>query len=399
LPHPSFHDSILANLAYWQNRVNGVDDPALRELAMEGQNIYRAVEFGLALPDTWRSAARLMLDLHYFIEHSGNRRPWQLLLRRALEQCAEEDADLKLHLLDRSGGYYRQDRDWDSSLAAHEEEIALARSLGRKDSLAQALYNLSILYWRRRQYDKAAEYAQEALAGFLEVEATERQLGGAYSILGLIAYGRGEPVEAVGYHLQSVSYFRKTEFSVLLARSLVNLALAQEAEGQIDPALATYQEALSILEDTDYEMEKTRIELSLGSLLFNMNRFDGAEEAYLRAYSPYLKQSGLVYFQGLATNNLGNVYLEQGRLKEAEAMLRESLSLWERANAPLQTANTTGALGKVLAAQGRDLEARDCFDQALAGVAEFPEDGWAKQLVQEYREERDKLLNKSESTG
>jgi tetratricopeptide (TPR) repeat protein len=392
LPVPDFKNSISANLIFWKGLVDKSNDPALRDLMPEARNIHRAVEFGLALPETWHSAAELVLDLHYFIEHSGNWRSWQILLQRALHHCNEEDTDLRLRLLDRSGGYYRQNRDWKASMAAHREEEALARSLGKKSSLAQAYYNLSLLYWRQRRYDKAAEYARQALAGFQEVSAAKRQMGGVFSVLGLIDYGLGNYPEAIEFQLQSVAYFRETDFSVLLARSLVNLALAQEAGGEIDAAMDSYQEARSILKNTDYEMDKTRLELSLGSLLFNMNRFKEAEEAYLRAYSPYLKNSGLLYFQGLATNNLGNVYLEQGRLQEAGAVLRESLSLWKRANAPLQSANTTGTLGKVLAAQGLVEEALASFDLAIAGVIAYPEDGWAKQLLQEFQEAQNALL-------
>lgn len=399
MPISRFRGSILANLTYWQGRVDELADPALRDLIAETQNIYRAVEFGLALPEAWRPAANLLLDLNYFIVHSGNWRPWQLLIQKALSQCGDEDGGMKLRLLDCSGDYFRRVRDWESALQAHQQEVSLARKLGKKDCLAQAFYNLGVLYWRQRQYETAAGYARQALSGFEAVGATDRQWGGMYAVLGLIDYGRGNSGEAVGHHSRAVDYFRKTDYTVLLARSLLNLALAQEANGEIDPAMVSYQEARALLEKTDYEMDKVRIDLSLGSLFFNTGRFDEAEEAYLRAYSPYLKRSSLVYLLGLATNNLGNVYLEQGRLEEAESILRESLVLWKRASAPLQTANTTGTLGKALAVQGKDLEALSCLDLALAGAEAFPEDGWAKQLIEEFKGERAELLARKKGAG
>ena len=399
MPTTSFCHNVSANLNFWQNKVDQIADPALQELSADGQNIYRAVEFGLALPETWRSAAGLALDLHYFIEHSGSWRPWQILLQKALRWCEQTDAGLKLRLLDRSGDYYRRDRDWEASLRAHRQEESLARKLGKKDRLAQAQHNLAILFWRMRQYEDAATNARQALAGFQEIEGSDRQMGGVYTILGLIDYGRGNYAKAISAHSQAVAYFRKTDFKVLLARSLVNLALAQEGGGDIAGAKASYEEARAILKDTDYEMDKSRIDLSLGSLLFNTQQIEEAEQAYLRAYSPYLKRSGLVYYQGLATNNLGNVYLEQDRFGEAEVILRESLALWERANAPLQAANSTGALGKALAAQGKMLEAMTCFDLAIAGAEAFPEDEWAKQVLKEFQEERSKLLDKKRSAG
>lgn len=387
-----FLSSIYANLGYWQSRVAEIDDPALRELIPEIQNLYRALEFGLAVSETWQSAAELTLDLNYLIEHSGNWQPWQLLLQRALSWCGDDDDYLKLRLLGCSGQYYRRDRDWGASLAAHRQEELLARKLGKKDGLAQAHLNIGKVHWRRREYESAAKYTQLALSGFQAVGATERQMGGVHTDLGLIEYGRGNFAAAIASHTRAAEHFRKTDFLVLFARSLVNLALAQEADGDAKSAMASYLKAHSILEATSYEMDKMRLELSLGSLLFNTERFSEAEEAFLRAYSPYLKRSGLIYFQGLATNNLGNVYLEQGRLGEAEAILRDSLALWERANAPLQIANTTGTLAKVLAIQGRIPEAMTCFERAIAGAEAYADDGWAKQILEEFKKERAELL-------
>lgn len=376
-----------------------LSDPAFPELIPDSQNMFRAVEFGLARPETWQAAAELILELRYFIDHSGDWRPWQKLLQKALARCGAEEVTLNIHLLDHSGHLYRRDRDWESSLAAHREEERLARELGRKDLLAQAHYNMATLYWRQREYETAANYSESALAGFGEVGATERQMGGALTNAGLIDYGRGNYAAAVEAHSQAAAHFRNTDFVVLLARSLINLALAQEAAGEIEGAMTSYLEARLILQQTGYEMEKARLELSLGTLLVNLGRSEEAEEAYLRAYSAYLKRSGHLYLQGLATNNLGHVYIEQGRFGEAETILRESLAIWQRANVGLQKANTTGSLAKALAAQGRTAEALSCYDEAIAGVSAFPDDGWARQLLGEFQQEKAELQTKQIENG
>ncbi len=394
-----FTESISANLRYWRGRVEASEDPALHALLPEHLNIHRALAFGLELPPTWRQAAELLLALNYSIEHSGSWRNWQELLQKALSLCTEEDALLRLRLLDHSAQYYRHDRAWEASLAATQEQERLAARLGQPEMLAQALLNYSKLTWRQRDYEAAERYARQALIAFEEVRATERQMGGLATVLGLIDYGRGNYADAISYHAQAVACFRRTDFLVLLARSLVNLALALEAGNDMEPAMAAYLEAQSLLADTTYEMDKTRIELSLGSLLFNAGCYDEAEAAYLRAYSPHLRRSGLVYFQGLATNNLGNVYLAQGRLGEAEAILNESLSLWRTAHAELQLANTRGTLAKTFAAQGRTAEALTAYQEAIRGVEAFTDDGWARQLLAEFRAEEAELRGRQEERG
>lgn len=394
-----FTESIAANLRYWCGRVAASEDPALYELIPDHLNMHRALAFGLELPSTWRQAAELLLSLNYAIEHSGSWRNWQELLQKALALCGEEDGLLKVQLLDHSVQYYRQDRDWDAALAANREQERLAAALDRPELLAQALLNFSMLTWRQRNYDAAEQYGQQSLAAFKGVTATERQMGGLYTVLGLIDYGRGNYVKAIAAHKHAVAHFRRTKFLVLLARSLINLALALEAGGDVAAATAAYLEARSLLEGSAYEMDKTRLELSLGSLLFNSGCFAEAEAAYLRAYSPYLKRSGLLYFQGLATNNLGNVYLEQGRLGEAEAILGESMAFWRRAQAGLQLANTRGTMAKAYAAQGRMAEAMAAYREAIEGAEAFVDDGWARQILEEFRKEEAALLEKGEERG
>lgn len=386
MPSTRFVKSIAANLAYWHGRIDESGDPALRELIAENQNLYRAVEFGLALPETWRRAAELIYRLDAYIEHSGIWRPWQALIEKSLARCAADDDALKLNLLDQTGQYYRRERAWDACLAAHQQAERLATKLADRQGLARTQRSLGLLYWRRRSYAEAMAYSRKALDSFLEIGASPRDLGGILTCIGLIEYGRGSFDEAVAAHLQAVDHFRDSGFTVLLARSLVNLALAQEAAGDPEAAMTTYIEAQSILEETEYEMDKARLGLSFGSLLYNLKRFDEAEEVYLHAYSPYLKRSGLTYYLGLATNNLGSVYLEQGKFAKAAAIFRESLAYWQRAGADLQAANTRGNLARALAAQGRYSEAKNYCEKALSAAAAFADDAYARVIVKEVEE-------------
>jgi tetratricopeptide (TPR) repeat protein len=211
-------------------------------------------------------------------------------------------------------------------------------------------------------------------------------------MIGLADYGRGDYTRAMPTLGRAVAHFRRSAHIVLLARSLINFALAQEGEGHMEEALQSYLEARLILSDTKYELDKARIELSLGTLLLNSGRTQEAEDAFLRAYSPYLRHSGLTFFQGLATNNLGNVYLAQGRLAEAEALLRESVALWCRAGGQVQLANTLGTLAETLAAQGRVDEALAGYEDALKRLATFPNDKWACHLLEKFGKARAALL-------
>jgi tetratricopeptide (TPR) repeat protein len=388
----AFSKKIVTNLAYWRKSAADCEDPALTELLTEKDNICRAIEFGLALPESWHQAIELALDMHYFIEHSGDSQPWLTLLQRGLKLCEEGETETRLRILNHCGQYHRERRDWEASLHAHQEQLCLAQEIGNSLEMANAQLGLGHLYWRQRDYERAERCGQAALEGFQAAGTGDREMGAVITLLGLVAYGLGRYEDAVTDHELASEHFRRTKFTVLLARSLVNLALAEEGAGALEAALASYLEARSLLQNSTYELEKTRLELSVGSLYFNDGRLDEAERAFERAYSPYLRRSGHLYFRGLATNNLGNVYLEQGRFGEAEAMLCQSLRLWKRAGARLQLANTLGSLAKTLAAQGRLQEARKYYDEAIAGTSAFSDDAWAQKLGNKFGEEKRALV-------
>lgn len=52
-PSPQFVDSVEAGLDYWRRATHGLEDEAISGLVRERRNLYRAVLFGLALPQTF----------------------------------------------------------------------------------------------------------------------------------------------------------------------------------------------------------------------------------------------------------------------------------------------------------------------------------------------------------
>jgi tetratricopeptide (TPR) repeat protein len=88
---------------------------------------------------------------------------------------------------------------------------------------------------------------------------------------------------------------------------------------------------------------------------------------------------------------LGNVYLKQHRLTEAEAQLRHARSLWQQLQAPLNLANTIGTLAEVLVQQGKEEEAALLFEQAIKLLHDYPDDAWAKNLLSGFQEQLDNL--------
>jgi tetratricopeptide (TPR) repeat protein len=96
---------------------------------------------------------------------------------------------------------------------------------------------------------------------------------------------------------------------------------------------------------------------------------NAAEKMYQRALNGYEKTLGRNHASTLnAVNNLGNVYFEQDKLKEAEGMYRHV----ESSGKPnLEALQAVGNLGVILERQGKLDEAKEIYLQELKGIEEL----------------------------
>ncbi|KAF4486038.1 Nephrocystin-3 [Colletotrichum fructicola Nara gc5] len=109
---------------------------------------------------------------------------------------------------------------------------------------------------------------------------------------------------------------------------------------------------------------------NLGILYSDQGRLKEAEAMYERALQGKEKAWGPDHTSTLDTvNNLGNLYSDQGRLKEAEAMYERALQGKEKAWGPdhTSTLSTINNLGNLYSDLGRLKEAEAIYERALQG--------------------------------
>ncbi|KAJ5100914.1 hypothetical protein N7456_006966 [Penicillium angulare] len=108
----------------------------------------------------------------------------------------------------------------------------------------------------------------------------------------------------------------------------------------------------------------------LGNLYSDQGKLKEAEEMYQRALAGYEKALGPDHASTLNTvNNLGNLYSDQGKLKEAEEMYQRALAGYEKALGPdhISTLDIVNNLGVLYRDQGKLKEAEEMYQRALAG--------------------------------
>ena len=386
MPSEQFKRSVALNLEFWLGQAEKIDDFVIHDLDQEHFNIMRAVQFGMDLEETFPASINLIVFIFPLIERRGYWRQWIPMMEMALGKCALMNTAQRMDLLECLGQCYRLDRRWDEAISVLKEGEIIANSQGSEENLAKFNLRLSQVYLGTRDYDLCSSYGETALAQLKNiVDVDQEYIGAATSILGLLSYGRGEHDSAEQKLNEAASIYRQLQQPALLGRSLMNLALSLEASGKGGKALTLYKEALSVLEGTEYELDKVRVEISLGTLHINEGRLEEAEAAFVRANSPFLQNSGLVYYQALIANNLGNTYLEMGDLETAEKFLRQSISLWRIAGGRLMLANTVGTLAELTVAQGDCIRARQLFEEAIEIAQDFPDDAWGRRLLKKYK--------------
>ena len=112
---------------------------------------------------------------------------------------------------------------------------------------------------------------------------------------------------------------------------------------------------------------------NLGDLFSDQGKMKEAEEMYLRALRGYEEVWGPKHTSTLDTvNNLGKLYSNQGKMKEAKEMYLRALRGKEEAWGPKHTStlDTVNNLGNLYSNQGKMKEAEEMYLRALRGYEE-----------------------------
>lgn len=394
-PNPQFAQNVSANIAYWHQRTATLTEDNLAELVEERQNLYRAVEFGLGLAETWPETVELVLQALPLIDRRGYWQEWIPLLEKARDSCGEGDLHIYGRILDQLGILYRRNQQLAQAISTHEEEVTVGQRLQDKWRLAHAHINLGSVYRLQRRYDAAEKHILLALENFRAISAPIVKFAFVHLNLGLSAQARGQWSPAEDYYRQAISFWRDANNPANLAMSLKLLGQVLRATNRVAEAEEAFQEALAVLNPTPLALDKSKVLSEMGILHFAQKNYAQARRYFLRANSAELRQSGNLFDQAIVLNNLGNVYLALNSLADAATALAQSIELWRQLNDPVQLANSLGTLGEVQAAQGNEAPARQFYQEAIALLADYPDDAWGQSLLEKFQAAETRLVQET----
>ena len=381
--------SVARNLDYWGSKIQRSTEQELLDLLPENENLLNAISEGLSYPSIYTELVQFALDCFPFVFVNDLGHYWESSYAAIIAKCPEEERRLRCELLIRLGQLRRISPDsqsTESAAACLSEALDIAEAIQDRLLVGRCYIHIAALLRRQHQLEKALILAQEALSIF--PEGTKPQhLGTAHGLIGRL-YQQQANYELAKRHLETAAQaFAEHDSVNELARTLLNLGHLALESGEINAAIDHLQQARAHLEATEDERLKNLAQLNLGVALTQQKLFADAETVFREInFVAFLQQDDFRNI-AIAKQNLGNVLYLQGKLGEAAAFLHEALDAWEEIPPEPGRANTVGTLGQIKAAQGDIPAARKLLAQAVSLLSSFPEDAFARKLLDTFTEE------------
>jgi CHAT domain-containing protein/tetratricopeptide (TPR) repeat protein len=225
------------------------------------------------------------------------------------------------------------ERDGKKSLAYYQRTIPIFQSLGMKAEEARALNATGLMLIEFGAYRDSIRYLEQALslAEYFQPGVVRMLVG----VIGSSYFNIGESQKALEYHLKSRADSRAANDKSNMLLTLESLSQQYLLMGESARSLEYVNEGLLLVRE-------------------------------LRSSSPAIAQRRLKNSEAILLGVLGNLHQFAADYEKAAEILRQSIDLHREVGATINAAKRTTELGDVYLNQGRLELALDLYSQALA---------------------------------
>lgn len=302
------------------------------------------------------------LEASYKLNPIANTTAW-MLYNESKARLAEDPNDMQAYLKSAESHlywehYYSALSDFKTAkeLGADTMVIADKLLLARKGNEAKRLYDISTEYYNRAEYDRAIEYAQQAMELYREIGGKEgemlslQRLGWCYA--GLFrhdeALAHHERAGMVADELYDVS--RKAHYVSAVGDYYWNL-------GDYEKAIEKKREARELYhQEFDYVNEGICIS-NIGGLLGNFGEFDKMVSHYQEALKLH-RRTKYANGESSVLNSLGWAYISDGDYSEGLDYQKQSLEVARNYNDKWNELRAYGAIGTIYSDLGDTTNAK-----------------------------------------
>ncbi len=240
-------------------------------------------------------------------------------IQKILDRVGEDNSETKCKLLSSLGTYYELRGALETAKEYQKQSLAIAQAMDNLDLISLAHVHLGTLESKLGNYQEARKYYKIVIDSDWG-EKVNPYLGTIRHNMGILAYFDEDYDEAETI-FNTVLELRKQQNDALSeARTLLNLGMIANARENAKKALASYQEAFSILTTLgDKEGIGTSLN-SIGSIYNQTGELYQALDCYYKSLKVREEISDLI---GLGTTllNIARIQLDLGNIAETKEFL------------------------------------------------------------------------------
>ncbi len=244
--------------------------------------------------------------------------------------------------------------------------LALAEQRNSQEDIGAAHVILGRIYRAIGETQIARDHLRTALKLNRQV-GHWMTLAQSYFLLGNVCVSEGDMEVARENFEQAVKIIGERRAPLLLGSiytSLSNLILLQEY-GQAIEGVQSLEKAIFYIKQAKNERLLAYAYSNLGFVLTNIGEWTRAHEVLVAAIEIGQRIDNRIA-QGTALDTLGELFILQGKLDEAEKTLHESIHNLQEANFPYGEVQAAQTLGRCYLAQGKYQQAIAAFENQLA---------------------------------
>ncbi len=239
---------------------------------------------------------------------------------------------------------------------------------------ADVRYTIARTYAGLWMWDRVDHEVRQALELYRHhTETTPDKLAASLTLLGRACSFLNKP-ESRSLHLEAIGLLRREHGDVhpKIAEATGNLAFAHwdgSRRNEWTTADALYRQAIDLYDRSDSLLSRdaARNYYSYAAMLTARRRYDEAEKWLRRSLDIYRRlPPGTDSYMFEATNNLGRLLMERGKVAEAEALMREAVAMNPEGFKPLRVSDTYWKLAGLCHGRYEHTEANAFYRQALA---------------------------------
>ena len=248
---------------------------------------------------------------------------------RLLDQMPDEnDPCTERDLAERLGGLYVILGKLDRALETYERALALSRTLQDGESEADVMLAVARLLGRSGKWDEAQAQARQSL---YKAEETGYHKGRADALmsLGFMDFEGGDWQNALARLEIALAVTKEQKLEILQARVLGNLAIINNAHGNVEKAIELYKCSIETFAHLDKPLDVSRGLSNLGFSYYTLQDYGQALDCYQQSLSALGKIPD-VHEQGVLYLHLAETYLALKQMHEARDNCRKAQRCFAR---------------------------------------------------------------------